>query len=197
MIRIAVTGGIACGKSLAASFFEKEGVPVCDADIMAHDIMASSSHVKDALVEAFGKDIVSSTGTVDRQRLAIKVFGQKDQLERLNAIVHPPVRTAIENWLVCREREGTLVSVVVIPLLFEAGMTSGWDAIVCVSSPEGLQRERMKARGLDEHACNLRLQAQMPTEDKEKRSDYVIRNDKDPGNLSAEVRRVLKAIKER
>lgn len=197
MIRVAVTGGIACGKSLAASMMEAAGVPVCEADAVAHALMRPGMDAYRAIVDAFGESILASDGVIDRRILGAIVFNCEAKRRRLNALLHPAVRVGIWRWLDEREQAGVRMAAAVIPLLFEAGMADGWDAVVCVACKPPLQMERLRSRGLDTAECQARLDAQMPLDEKVGRSDFTIWNDGSPDELSESVRQVLKGIEER
>ena len=197
MIRVAVTGGIACGKSLAASMMEATGVPVCEADAVAHALMRPGMGAYRAVVDAFGAGILATDGTIDRRILGDIVFNDETKRRRLNVLLHPAVRVEIQRWLDERDRAGFRMAAAVIPLLFEAGMAEGWDAVVCVACREPLQMERLRSRGLDAAACRARLDAQMPLDEKVRKSDFTIWNDGSPDELSESVRQVLKGIEER
>ncbi len=197
MIRVAVTGGIACGKSLAASMMEAAGVTVCDADAVAHMLMEPGADAYRELVKAFGSGILAEDGTVDRRVLGNIVFNNEEQRQRLNALLHPAVRAEIARWLEQQEQDGVRVAAAVIPLLFEAGMAAGWDAVVCVACQPELQMERLRSRGFDEAACRARMAAQMPLAEKVERSDFTIWNDGSADELSESVRQVLDEIEER
>lgn len=197
MIRVALTGGIACGKSLVASMMEAAGVPVCDADVVAHMLIKPGTDAYRKVVDAFGSCILADDGTVDRRILGDIVFNNEAKRQRLNALLHPAVRVEIARWLQQQEQVGARLAAAVIPLLFEADMAAGWDAVVCVACQPRLQLERLRARGLDEAACRARLAAQMPLEEKVKRSDSTIWNDGSPDELSESVRQVLEGIEEK
>jgi dephospho-CoA kinase len=197
MIRVAVTGGIACGKSLAASMMEAAGVPVCDADGVAHALMKPYEGGYRAVVEAFGSCILADDGTIDRRVLGDIVFNNEAKRQCLNALLHPAVRVEIDGWLERQAQAGVRMAVVVIPLLFEAGMADGWEAVVCVACQPAQQMDRLRARGLDEAACRSRLAAQLPLQEKVERSDFTIWNDGSPEQLSESVRQVLDEIEER
>ncbi len=196
MIRIAVTGGIACGKSLAASFMREQGVSVCDADEVAHRQMLPGTAVYRKVVETFGPGILAADGAIRRDVLGGIVFQEPERLARLNALVHPAVREEMTQWLDREEASGTRMAAAVIPLLFEAGMAQGWDAVVCIACSPPVQMARLRSRGLDDAACRVRLLAQMPIEQKAARSDFTIQNDGSPEALSASVMRTLERIEE-
>jgi dephospho-CoA kinase len=197
MIRVAVTGGIACGKSLAASMMDAAGVPVCDADAVAHRLIEPGTDAHRKVVDAFGSCILADDGSIDRRVLGDIVFKHEEKRQRLNALLHPAVRVEIERWLRQQAQGGARMAAAVIPLLFEADMAAGWDAVVCVACQPSLQMARLRSRGLDEAACRARLAAQMPLAEKVKRSDFTIWNDGSPDELSESVRQVLEGIEER
>ncbi len=197
MIRVAVTGGIACGKSLVASMMEAAGVPICDADAVSHKLIKPGTDGYRDVVNAFGTNILAGDGTIDRRLLGAIVFEDVTRRQRLNALLHPAVRLEIEHWLRQREQDGVRLAVAVIPLLFEADMAAGWDAVVCVACQPQAQMARLCERGLDDAACRARLEAQMPLVKKIKRSDFTIWNDGSQDELSESVRQLLKAIEER
>ena len=195
MLKIAVTGGIACGKSRVGAFLAESGVPVCEADQLAHDLMGPGTRVLDEVVRAFGAGILAPDGGIDRRRLGRLVFAQPEALRALNAIVHPEVKKSWEVWLAARETECEAAAVI-IPLLYEAGLGAGWDAVICVTASEATQRKRLACRGLTEEDARRRITAQMPTIRKAQMADYVIINDGPEGPLREQTRRVWRHIRE-
>jgi dephospho-CoA kinase len=175
MVRMAVTGGIACGKSTVGAILAERGIPVCEADLLAHAEMQKGRPVFRAVVEAFGDGILDASGQIDRAGLGRQVFSDPEKLTRLNRLVHPAVREAWRRWL--DEREGDCcAAAVVIPLLYEVKEDQGWDAVVCVSSRTQMQLARLQERGLTEAEARSRMAAQMPLAAKMERADYVICN---------------------
>ena len=195
MMRVALTGGLACGKSLVARLYEERGVPVCDTDVVAHALMEPGRPVHGRIVDAFGAEMLDEQGAIDRRRLGRVVFADPKALARLNAISHPAVADAVHEWLAACAA-GTPMAVVVIPLLYEAGMEKGWDAVICVASPVWLQVERLTARGLSEAEIRDRLAAQWPVAEKAARADYVIYNAWTIDLLNAQAMAVLDQILE-
>ena len=172
----ALTGGIACGKSEVGRFFGGMGFKVCDSDHVAHDLMARGNPVYDRVVETFGKDILADDGAISRPILGRMVFEDPEKRRVLDQLVHPAVRERLEQWISDR-RINHEDAVIQVPLLFESGMeTLDWDAILCVSSERSQILQRLKSRGIDPAEAVRRIDAQMPLEEKEKRSDFVIRN---------------------
>jgi dephospho-CoA kinase len=196
MKKIALTGGIACGKSLTGVFIQDEGIPVCDADDVARDVMSPGHPVTAAILREFGSAIEGPGGEIDRVRLAEIVFSDPARLAVLNGLVHPAVREAIVGWLAGLPA-AVPVAVVIIPLLFEARMEAGWDGIITVSSPQALQWRRLLERGLTEEDANRRLAAQWPQAGKMERADWVIFNCGSRELLRDQVKAVLRPMVER
>jgi dephospho-CoA kinase len=195
MFKIAVTGGIACGKSLVGRFLADAGVAVRDADEMAHELMAPGQAVARQVVEVFGPDILDGDGRIDRRRLGNRVFSAPEDLKRLNAIVHPAVKRVWQEWL-AGQPDTREAAAVIVPLLYEAGEGEGWDAVVCVVASEAVQMERLAGRGLSEGESRKRLAAQMPVSRKAVQADYVIVNNGTETVLNEQTRRVLRCIME-
>lgn len=185
-LRIALTGGLAAGKSTVAEVFEEVGAATLDTDIVAHRRMAPGGPLFEKLIDAFGDDLLAPDGSLDRARLGERVFADPAALGRLNALVHPAVRTEVAEWLVA-QREAGRHAVVTVPLLFEAGMADGWDAILCVTASGERVRQRLRARGLSEAQTEARLAAQWPVEEKIERADIVIENDGSRAELKRKV----------
>lgn len=194
MIKIAVTGGIACGKTTVGLLFEEAGVAVCDADNLARTAMMRGAKVFELVRREFGERVVRADGELNRELLAELIFNDQAAREKLNSIVHPVVRSAWENWL--GERRGIEGSAVIVPLLFEAGYSSGWDAVVCVTCSKDVQRARLQERGLSLEEAVGRVEAQLPNVQKEKLSDFVIVNDGTKELLRKQALKVLGCILE-
>jgi len=192
-IILALTGGIACGKSEAGRILAKEGFSVLDTDILAHEVMTAGSPVFEKVLERFGTSIVGTDGEIDRAELGKIVFGDPPAREAINRLVHPAVIEAAEKW----EKSRVGDAAVLIPLLFEAGWTTGWDAIICISADEQCVFQRLEKRGLSEEDARKRIAAQMPLREKEKRSDFILKNNETLDALRNETLAVLDAIRSR
>ncbi len=190
MIVLGLTGSIGMGKSTAASFFAEEGVPVHDADATVHALYAGEAA---ALIEAaFPGTTVD--GKVDRERLAGRVLGDPAALRRLEAIVHPLVRREEERFLAAAAAAGAKVAVLNIPLLFETGGDARTDAVVVVSAPSDMQRDRVLARpGASAEKFEGLLAKQMPDADKRARADFVVDTSQDFDSTRAQIRAILRA----
>ncbi|MCE9614956.1 MAG: dephospho-CoA kinase [Lentisphaerae bacterium] len=172
------------------------GITVCESDQLAHALMLPGLPAHADIVEAFGVTMLEPDGSISRARLGALVFQDEAARTRLNAILHPRVRSLWEGWLQAQADGGADLAVVVIPLLYEAGMEHGWDAVVCVSASEDLQRVRLRARGLTDEALEQRLAAQWPTAEKARRADYVIENSGTEIELEQRTLDVVRRIRE-
>jgi dephospho-CoA kinase len=190
MIVLGLTGSIGMGKSTAAGFFAEEGVPVYAADAAVHALYAGAA--APAIEAAFPGTTVD--GTVDRDRLTARVLGDPAALERLEAIVHPLVRREEERFLAAAEAAGVKVAVLDIPLLFETGGDKRCDAVVVVSAPADVQRERVMSRpGVSEEKFDTLLRKQMPDAEKRARADFIVDTAQDFDSTRAQIRAILRS----
>lgn len=173
---VGLTGGIGSGKSTVAAFFKQQGAEVVDADQIAREVVEPGRPALEAIIKAFGRDVLQSNGRLDRARLAAIVFKDVAARERLEAITHPPIRQRLlEEVEARRARPGLLV--LDIPLLYERPRIEAVDAVVVVWVDAATQLERLLARGgLDEEAARARIAVQMPLDEKKARADHVIDN---------------------
>jgi dephospho-CoA kinase len=187
-LRVALTGGIATGKSYCLDRFAALGVPVIDADRLARDAVAAGSPGLDRVVSRFGPGVLAADGALDRAALARIVFDDAQARRELEEIVHPFVYERIAAWFAEQARLAADASpgptpgppspgfgIADVPLLFESGHAANFDRVIaaCCSSSE--QIARMRARdGLSEADARLRLAAQWPIEEKCRRADLVI-----------------------
>ena len=178
MLKIALTGGIATGKSYVLDRFRARGVPCLDADELAHGVLEAGTQATAAIAARFGPDVLRADGSVDRGKLGPIVFADPAARRELESLTHPAVYRAIAAGLRAFElTEGPPFAVVAIPLLYETGHASDYDrVIVTVCAPE-MQIARLVARGMSEADARRRLAAQMPAADKAERADFVIRTD--------------------
>ena len=183
---IGLTGNIATGKSLVAQMLVELGASVIDADRVAHEVIAPDGPAYDAVIEAFGRDVVAPDGTIDRGKLGEIVFRDPKALERLEKAVHPATIAKVT----LRILQATEPVVVVEAIkLIEAGMHRAYDALWVVTAPRSLQIERLvNGRGLPERKAALRVDAQPPQKDKAAVADLVIVNDGSVDALREKVR---------
>lgn len=173
MRSIGITGGIGSGKSVVSSLLRTMGYPVYDCDEEARKVMHSPS-VKSSLVETFGT-IVFKDGMLDRKELANRVFGNNEQLLRLNAIVHPAVRADFLEW-VCKQN--TSLVFIESAILYESGLDMTVDEVWFVTAPLELRIARVISRsGLSREEVLRRIDSQMEEAEKGGRADVTIIND--------------------
>lgn len=174
MLRVALTGGIATGKSYVARRMRAAGVPLIDADVLAREAVAPGTPGLQAIVERFGAGVLAPEGALDRTRLAGIVFADPLARQALEAILHPAVRAAIDRFFTSLPA-ATPFAVADIPLLFETNRAGEYDIVVVAACPPEMQVARVMARdGVSREAALQRLAAQLPIAEKVSRADYVI-----------------------
>ena len=194
MLRAALTGGIATGKSYCLGRFESLGVPTVDADRLARLAVAPGSPGLAAVAERFGEGIVRPDGTLDRAALAAIVFADRAARADLEAIVHPDVYRRIREWF-ARLPPATPLAIADIPLLFETGHEHDFDCVIVAACTVEEQVRRLRRRnGLSEAGARQRLEAQWPIDEKVRRADYVIRTTGTHAETDAQVRTLLDAL---
>ena len=146
MMRVALSGGIASGKTTVSNAFAKHGVPIVDADLLAREVVAPGTEGLQLIVERFGADILNSAGALDRRQLRKIVFSNDDARADLEAIVHPLVRKLTQKNLEQHDADGALYCIVVIPLLVETGQHKQYDHVVIVDVDQEVQIDRLMAR---------------------------------------------------
>lgn len=192
---IGLTGGIATGKSTVAEILTSLGVAVVDADALAHEVTAPGSEAVSAIARELGPEFVRPDGSLDRPRLADRVFADSALLTRLNAIVHPRVRRSIVQRVQDLAARGRKVVVIDVPLLLESRERYQVDSVWLVYAPEQVQIERLMVRNnLSREQAMLRVRAQMPIEEKRRLADVVIDNTQDRAALRRQVEALYRAL---
>ncbi len=173
MIKVGITGGIGSGKSTFCTLLNERGAALYVADEHAKRLMAESSELRRAICEAFG-DEAYKDGVLNRQYLAERVFKCKEQLERLNSIVHPAVLADFRAWA---QQQKTPYVLFESAILFSAGFESEMDFTLAVLSPEPIRIERASIRdGVSQKAVRLRMRNQMSDDEFRDRADYSVVN---------------------
>jgi dephospho-CoA kinase len=194
MLRVALTGGIATGKSYCLARFASFGVPVIDADRLAREAVAPGSAALGAVVSRFGAAIVRPDGTLDRAALGRIVFSDRAARADLEAIVHPEVYRRIGEWFASAP-PNTRLAIADVPLLFETGHNYDFDRVIVTACDPGEQLRRLVTRDrLTKADARARLDAQWPIEEKEARGDYVIRTDGTLAETDARVREIYELL---
>lgn len=186
MLRVGLTGGVACGKTTVARMFEILGAQVLLADLIAQELMTPGQAVYHEVVKHFGREVVNRDGTINRSRLSKMVFGSR-RIQELNKLVHPAVIAKQEEWMSqVAEREQRGVAIVEAALIFEAGVMRRFDKLMVVTAEEELKIERFARRvyphGTREQIAQAREEAQqriatqVPDRIKVQSADFVIDN---------------------
>jgi dephospho-CoA kinase len=173
---IALTGGIASGKSTIAARLAEHGAVVVDADRIVRDVQAPGSPVLERIAAEFGADMIRADGGLDRAALGARVFGDAEALGRLNAIVHPAVKAESQRrFAAARDADPAAVVVYDVPLLVEARVDDPWDLIVVADAPAAEREERLvRERGLDRAEARKRIASQVSDERRREIADVVI-----------------------
>jgi dephospho-CoA kinase len=188
---LCLTGSLGMGKTTAAKFFAEAGVPVHDSDAVVHALYEGEAV---PLIEAAFPG-ATSAGQVDRDKLSAMVLRDNAALARLEAIIHPLVTASRERFLAESQARGARVAVVDIPLLFETAAQSRCDAVVVVSAPPEIQRQRALDRpGMTEEKLAALLSKQMPDGEKRRRADFVVDSSQDFDRTRAQIRDILQRI---
>ncbi len=185
MFRVALTGGIASGKSAVAALFTAHGVPVIDSDVIAREVVAPGSPALEAIRRRFGDGVLQADGSLDRRALREQVFAEPAARRDLEAITHPAIRARMQAW---SQTAVGPYQIHMIPLLIEGGGRRDFDRVLVVDCPEQLQVQRVMQRdGVDEISARNVLAAQASRAERLAIADDVIVNDGDRDKLSIEV----------
>ena len=191
MLRVGLTGGIACGKSTVAEMLVRRGARYLSADDLAHQLYAPGAEIYDAVIAHFGRDIVNPDDTINRKKLASIVF--PDRIGELNAIVHPAVVAAQKRWMAATVRNNPDgIAVVEAALLLEAGAQTDFDKILVVTCDFERKVQRYAQRmGIPVEAARAEVErrsaVQMSDEQKAAAADYVIENSGSVENAERQV----------
>ena len=197
MLKVGLTGGLACGKSFVGEALAGMGCLLIQADELGHEVLAPGGEAYQKVIDEFGREILASDGTIDRRSLAARVFGNPERLKRLNALVHPAV--------IRREEElaaefGAIhpdgIAVVEAAILIETGSYKRFDKMILVICTEEQQLERaMRRQGAVETDARARLERQMPAGEKRKFADFVIDTSGEKEDTLRQTRAVYEALR--
>jgi dephospho-CoA kinase len=195
MKKVALTGGIATGKSYVLEQFRRRGVPCLDADALAHGAMGPGTEAAAAIAARFGAEALDASGAVNRRWLGPIVFADPAARRDLEAIVHPAVYRGIEAGLRAFELTGGApFAVIDIPLLFESGRADRFDYVIATLAPPEVQFSRLVERGLSAEDAHRRLAAQWPAADKAARANFVIRTDGTFADTDRQIETVIQQL---
>lgn len=167
--RIALTGGIASGKSLVGAYLQGRGIPVIDADDVVHQLLREDAEVKDKIRQTFGDSVFAADGSVDRKALGAQVFTDSTKRKLLESWLHPKTRERIEAFY--GQHQGQPLAVSIIPLLFESELEDRYDTVWLLETPEELQVARLQqSRAMSRADAQARIASQMPLLEKRERA---------------------------
>ena len=190
-LAVAITGGVGAGKSTALASFRRHGAATVSSDEIVHHLLKSDPEVKRALVERFGEEILGEDGAPDRERIAFRVFRDREALDWLEKLLHPLVSREYLSWRdqLARLPSPPHVCVTEVPLLYEVGADSRFDKVVAITAPRKLR----EARGAPVDGREQRL---MPDHEKAKRADFSYVNTGTPEELDAWVEALMQTLAE-
>ena len=196
MLKIAVTGGAGSGKSTVVRMFKELGAQVLDADEVAREVVAVGAPAWEELRRTWGPDFFKEDGSLDRARVAQRVFSDPQARRRLNDLIHPQVALKIKERLEALEKQGAPLVVVEVPLLFEAGLQRAYDRVVVVFADPNDQVSRLEAR---DHRPQGEvagiLKAQWPLKEKLAQADYVVDNRGTLSDTRLQVKNIWRELK--
>jgi dephospho-CoA kinase len=192
MYGIAITGGIACGKSLLCKILSRLGADVIDSDEIVKKLHESGGEGAKVVRDNFGVEFISEDGATNRVKLAELVFSDNRARDKLGRLLHPLVDIELKKWKT--GQSSAPVRIAQIPLLFELGWHEEWDLTVCVVSKEENQIKRLQKRGIGVEEAKRRIRSQMPNAQKVDLADIVINNDGSENELVFAARELYKYL---
>jgi len=196
--RIALTGGIASGKSLVGDYLSQKGIPVIDADLVVHQLLREDESLKAKILAEFGSEVFTPVGEVDRPKLGQLVFADTARRKLLESWIHPKTREVIEQFYI--QNAHAPVAVSIIPLLFESQLENLYDEVWLLQTDEKTQLARLLGkRGMPQEDALARIRNQMPFAEKLTCAQahpchIVILNNADPEKLYLQLERIFKPI---
>lgn len=195
MLRIAVTGGVATGKSTVLAALAGQGVPTIDLDALCRELVAPGRPELARIKEAFGPELLLEGGRLDRARLRELITRDRAARKLLNAILHPPVLAEMERRLSGLEAAGHQIAAVEVALLYEGDYASYFDAVIVAACPPEVALERLVERsGLSEEEARRLTSAQLPLEEKRAKADHVVDTSGSRESVARQVEQILHQV---
>ena len=196
MIKVALTGGVASGKSTVAALMREAGLPVLDSDTIARQVVAPGKPAWQALRQNFGEEFFGPDGSVDRQALARHVFTRPEARQKLNRLLHPYIARELQDNLSRLQSRGEPLVVVEIPLLFELGLETLYDSIIVVYSDLKSQKQRLARRDPREaDEVEGILTAQGSLRQKAAQADFVVDNSGSITGTREQVKKIIAQLR--
>lgn len=195
--RVGLTGGLGSGKSTVGKRLRQHGIPVLDADQIVRELYRTGAPGAAAVVAAFGPEFLDRAGSVDRARLAARVFSDPSAIARLNACIHPLVLRAQDEWFQSLEAQGERLGVVEATLLVETGGRRRYHFLIVLSAPaeERLRRALRREPRSDPTELKRRIEAQLPDAERERVADVVLRSDGEKAALLERVDKLAERLR--
>ena len=187
---VAITGGIACGKSTVVKLFKERNFDYFNADKVAHNCYLPGNKVYNKIIDIFGTDIIDKH-KISRKKIAQEIFNNEKKRLKINSLIHPIVRDEVINWMEdCKIKK--INGIAEIPLLYESGINLlPWSYIISVFVKEETVLKRLKNRGLSYRDSILRIRSQLSVEEKCKRSNYSINGEDNLNNTKDLISKLL------
>ena len=182
MLKIALTGSIASGKTTVLAIFQKLGAATIDSDKIVSELYRR---------EDVKKQILSLFQTLDKKQISSQIFSNPKKRRLLEQLLHPLVEQEIEKRTQSFESNGEKLVVIEVPLLFEAGLEHMFDKVIAITCPQQQQLSRLQQQGLSKQQALSRINAQLPQKEKVKKSDFTIDNSSSPQQLQKQVEKML------
>jgi dephospho-CoA kinase len=196
MLRVGLTGGIACGKSTVSGMLRDHDCQVLAADPLGHELLEPGQSAYDEVVREFGKDVLGEGGNVDRKKLGSIVFADPVKRAKLNWILHPKILDVIRQWFKALDRPGgPEFAVLEAALIYEAAVNKELSRVVVCWCTPGQQLERLQARGLTSEQARGRIAAQMPMDEKKRLADEVVDCSGSPEETERQVVQLIEKLK--
>jgi dephospho-CoA kinase len=194
LLKIAVTGGVASGKSTVCELFQKLGAYVVSADAITHQLFDPQTDLGKQIIRTLGSDILQN-GKINRKIVAKKVFNDSQSLDWLEKVLHPPILKRIEQEYTYACDQGAYRAFVVeIPLLFEIGAESFYDVTISIEADEGMAKQRFLAKGYTEEEYNRRMLRQLSPQEKAAKAHYTIYNNTTLEDLEKEMAKLTREL---
>jgi len=197
MLRVGLTGGLASGKSFAGQALADLGCYLIEADQLGHQVLLPDGEAYAGVIREFGRDILDREGFIDRKKLGAIVFANRDLLEKMNRLVHPPVQKREERMISeIAQRDRHAIIVVAAAILVETGSYRRFDRLIVVTCTFEQQIERAMRRGpYSREEVLARLEQQLPLAEKVRVADYVIDTSGSKENTLEQVGEVYKSLR--
>lgn len=193
MIKLSITGNIASGKSLIESLLREQGIITIDTDEIVHNILSQDIEIIEKVNNLFDIDVKDNEGKIDRKKVGDIVFNDKNKLEKLEKILHPEVKKAVDKFF--QKNKNKRIVAVSVPQLYETGWEVYFDYVLLVVADDKTRLERLlKRNNFTEEAAQKRLAAQISQEEKAKKADFVINNSEDIENTRLQLKSILEKI---